>query len=71
MPKDPPPFHQYKNSHQLLEKTFASLREAVFILDAKTTRSLNCNPAASQIFGYRKEEMLGQTTYVLHVDEAH
>ncbi len=64
-----PPLHQRKNSHQLLEKTFASLREAVFIIDAKTTRILNCNPAASQIFGYRKEEMLGQTTNFLHVDE--
>ena len=69
MKQDPQLFRQYKNSLQLLEKTFASLREAVFILDAKTTRILNCNPAASQIFGYRKEEMLGQTTNFLHVDE--
>ena len=69
MKQNPQLFRQYKNSLQLLEKTFASLREAVFILDAKTTRILNCNPAASQIFGYRKEEMLGQTTNFLHVDE--
>ncbi len=67
--QNPQLFRQYKNSLQLLEKTFASLREAVFIIDAKTTRILNCNPAASQIFGYRKEEMLGQTTNFLHVDE--
>ncbi len=69
MKQNPQPSRQYKNSLQLLEKTFASLREAVFIIDAKTTRILDCNPAASQIFGYRKEEMLGQTTNFLHVDE--
>jgi PAS domain S-box-containing protein len=60
---------QYTGNLQLLEKTFASLREAVFIIDAESTRILNCNPAASQIFGYKKEEMLGQTTTFLHVCE--
>ncbi len=69
MPKNLQRLHQYNDSCQLLEKTFASLREAVFILDAETNRILDCNPAASQIFGYRKEEMLGQTTNFLHVDE--
>jgi PAS domain S-box-containing protein len=63
------PFRKFKSSLQLLEKTFASLHAAVFIIDAKNTRILDCNPAASQIFGYRKEEMLGRTTGFLHVDE--
>jgi PAS domain S-box-containing protein len=59
-----------RESHQLLEKTFASLLDAVFIIDADTTEILDCNPAASEIFGYSHEEMLRRTTTFLHVDQA-
>ncbi len=58
-----------RESQQLLRKTFASLRDAVFIIDAKTVKIIDCNPAASEIFGYRREEMLGRTTAFLHIDE--
>ena len=58
-----------QESQQLLKKTFASLRAAVFILDAETIQILDCNPAASKVFGYRREEMLGKTTAFLHVNE--
>ncbi len=57
-------------SHQLLEGTFASLREAVFIIDAHTASITNCNPAAAEMFGYSREEMLGRTTEFLHVSQA-
>jgi two-component system, cell cycle sensor histidine kinase and response regulator CckA len=57
-------------SQRLLKKTFASLRDALFIIDAETVRILDCNPAASEIFGYSREELLGQTTAFLHVSEA-
>lgn len=57
-------------SEQLLQKTFASLRDAVFIIDADTVEIMDCNSAATKIFGYRREEMLGRTTAFLHVDEA-
>jgi PAS domain S-box-containing protein len=56
-------------SKQLLDRTFASLRDAVFIIDADTGEILDCNPAASEIFGYSRDEMLGRGTDVLHVDE--
>lgn len=59
-----------RESQQLLEKTFFSLREAVFIIHAETVQILNCNPAASTLFGYGYEEMLWRTTDFLHVDEA-
>jgi PAS domain-containing protein len=39
-------------SRQMLEKTFASLRDAVFIIDATTQKIIDCNPAAAGIFGY-------------------
>lgn len=59
-----------QKSQELLEKTFASLRDALFIIDADTVKIIDCNPAASQIFGYSRAEILGQTTAFLHVDEA-
>ncbi len=59
-----------QDPQQLLKKILASLRGAVFILDAATVEILDCNPAASEIFGYSRVEMLGQTTTFLHVDES-
>ena len=58
-----------RKSHQLLERIFASLRDAVFVIDAGTSEIRDCNPAASEIFGYSRPEMLGRTTTFLHVDE--
>ena len=56
-------------SKQLLEKTFYGLRDAVFIVDADSVEIMDCNPAASEVFGYSREEMLGRTTTFLHVNE--
>jgi PAS domain S-box-containing protein len=57
-------------SAELLKKTLFSLLDAVFIIDADTVEIVDCNPAASAIFGYSRQEMLGQTTMFLHVDQA-
>jgi PAS domain S-box-containing protein len=56
-----------KASQKLLQRTFRSLTDALFIMDEKG-RILVCNSAASDIFGYSREEMLGQRTTFLHVD---
>ena len=57
----------------LLQKTFDSMTDAVFILEAKAPPAaptiLECNEAASAILGYDKTEMLGKTTDFLHVSE--
>jgi len=55
---------------QLMVKTFASLHDAVFIIDADTVEIISCNQAASEIFGYDLDEMIGRTTTFLHIDEA-
>ena len=55
-------------NRQLLEKTLHSLRAAVFVLDAETSVVLECNPAASQIFGYAREELIGQAIDFLHLE---
>jgi PAS domain S-box-containing protein len=58
-----------KTSRELLERTFESLTDALFIMDDKG-RVLSCNSSASDIFGYSRDEMLGQRTTFLHVDRA-
>lgn len=61
---------ELRDSRDLLEKTFRSLDSAVFILDCeKPPRIVDCNPAALDIFGYAKSEMLGRTTDFLHVSQ--
>ncbi|MEM5794204.1 MAG: PAS domain-containing protein [Candidatus Aenigmatarchaeota archaeon] len=61
---------EIRKSKELLEKIFLSLDCAVFILGSKKPPTIiDCNPAASKIFGYKKEEMIGKTTEFLHVSK--
>ncbi len=53
----------------LLEKIFASLGEAVFVVDPRTRTIVICNDAVKTVFGYEPEELVGQNTKVLHVNE--
>jgi PAS domain S-box-containing protein len=52
----------------LLERTFASIREAVLIIDYRTDVMLDCNPAALKMFGYEREEFIGRKRDIVHVD---
>jgi PAS domain S-box-containing protein len=57
-------------SKELFEKTFRAHRDAIFILNAEIPpKIVDCNPAAAEMFGYSREEMLGRTTVFLHVSE--
>jgi PAS domain S-box-containing protein len=59
-----------RQSKELFEKTFLAQRDAIFILNSEVPpRITNCNPAATEIFGYSRQEMLGCTTLFLHVNE--
>jgi PAS domain S-box-containing protein len=55
----------------LLQNTLDSMTAAVFILDDKAPNPtiLECNRAASTIFGYHKQEIIGRTTGFLHVND--
>jgi len=57
-------------SRQLLEKIFATLRDAVFLIDAATLEIVYCNPAVTQIFGYTVEDMIGRKPQIVGVDDA-
>jgi PAS domain S-box-containing protein len=59
-----------RTSQQLLEKTIHTLRAAVLFIDANTNIIQECNPAATRMFGHNREEMIGQTPSLLHLNEA-
>ncbi|MCA9970965.1 MAG: PAS domain S-box protein [Anaerolineales bacterium] len=52
----------------LLEKTFASLSEAVFVIDPLDRRIRLCNAAVYPMLGHKREALIGQTTEMIHVD---
>ena len=54
----------------LLEKTFASLDQAVVVIDASTHTVVNCSAAVQGIFGYAIAEIIGANPGILHVDSA-
>ncbi len=58
-----------RQSKQLLERALNSLRDAVFIIDANTVEIVDCNRAATEIFSYTRQQMVGHPTEMLHVDE--
>jgi PAS domain S-box-containing protein len=56
-------------SKMLLEKTFASLNEAIFIVESGTRIVLDCNITCETMFGYTRAEMIGAVTSFLHISE--
>ena len=61
---------ELQTAKQLLEKTFASLNEAVFVTNPENRTFIACNPAVQRLFGYTKEEVIGRNSEFLHVDKA-
>ena len=55
------------DSYTLLQQTFASLNEAVFIVQTGTRVIQDCNMVVEKMFGYTREEMIGVTTSSLHI----
>ncbi len=60
---------ELKESYALLEKTLASLNEAVFIVNTMSREIVDCNPTAEKIFGYTRQELVGAHVSCLHVSE--
>jgi len=58
-----------RETKNLLEKIFASLNDAVFIIDNITKVIISCNPAAERIFQYKQKDLIGQKTECLHVNQ--
>ncbi|MEC9373098.1 MAG: ATP-binding protein [Planctomycetota bacterium] len=54
----------------MLEKLFASLNEAVFVVGESDRLIRQCNEAAARMFGYERDELIGKDTERLHTDRA-
>lgn len=59
------------NSSQLLELAFASLNDAILVINPATLSIVSCNRAANKIFGYQGEDIIGRDMEFLHVDRTH
>lgn len=59
-----------RESQRLLNKTFASLRDSLLIITAESRIIIDCNPATTKLFGYAREEVVGQSVRMLHVDDS-
>lgn len=57
-----------RESQQVLTQTFASLRDCLLIVGAQSRIIADCNPATTQLFGYSREELIGQSVRLLHID---
>lgn len=58
-----------RSNEKLLEGIFASLDEAVFLVNSEDRTIVTCNKTTEKIFGYSPEELQGKNTKILHVDQ--
>ena len=58
-----------RDSQQLLEKTFSSLKEAVLVIDAESGLIVSSNPSVSQVFGYASDDLHGRSIEFLYIDK--
>ncbi len=61
---------ELQKTKKLLEKTFNSLQEAVFVIDPQERTIVTCNPAVEQVFGYKPDELIGQKSDILYQSPA-
>lgn len=60
---------ELRQAKRMLEKVLNSLKEAVFVVDPEDRTIVTCNQAVETIFGYPPEELIGESSKVLHVSE--
>lgn len=60
---------ELKRALAFIEKTFASLSEAILVINPSDRTVITCNPAVERIFGYKPEEIIGRSTEFLHVNQ--
>ncbi len=58
-----------RESRQLLQRTFASLSDAVFVISPGDRSIRASNQVVEEIFGYTQSEVRGRNTAFLHVDQ--
>jgi PAS domain S-box-containing protein len=60
---------ELRNTKELLEKTMASLVDAVFVVEPVNRTIIACNNAVETMFGYTEGEVTGRNTEFLYVNK--
>ncbi|MBN2733757.1 MAG: PAS domain S-box protein [Methanomicrobiaceae archaeon] len=60
---------EIRREKELFHRTFESLQDAAFVIDAESEYIGAVNGAALSIFGYSRDEIIGQKSDILHVDK--
>jgi PAS domain S-box-containing protein len=58
-----------RESQRLLKKSFESLQSSLILVNPNDRTIIDCNKATEDIFGYTKDELIGNSTKKLHVNE--
>lgn len=58
-----------RDSQKLLKKTVESLKSSLILVDPETRTIIDCNNATEQLFGYDREELIGNSTQKLHINQ--
>jgi PAS domain S-box-containing protein len=58
-----------KKQKELFKRTFESLQDAGLVLGAEPAGIIAVNSAVLSLFGYSREEIIGQTADILHADK--
>ena len=59
---------ELRKTKAVLEKTMASLVDAVFVVEPVSRTIVTCNKAVERMFGYTEEEVVGRHTEFLYVN---
>ncbi|RII28329.1 MAG: hypothetical protein CXR31_00045 [Geobacter sp.] len=58
-----------KDTFILLQTAFSAMNEGILIVDFKTRNILEANVAAEKIFNYTRDDLVGSSTKMLHLNE--
>lgn len=61
---------ELEETKYMLEKTLASLDDAVLVVNGRTQKILSCNRAVNSVFGYAINELKGVSIQILYPDES-
>lgn len=56
-------------TNTLLDKTLKSLDEGVYLVDLADHKIVDCNSTLEKLFGYKRDEVVGQNVGILHVNQ--
>lgn len=58
-----------RESQKLLKKTIESLKASLIVVDPESRTIIECNKSTEEMFGYDREELIGSSTRILHIND--